>query len=96
MGSQHGKQTNAINVLPNIPWSKGNQTMKYGQLTKCKAAFTLIYILANSAITNCVQVKINCSKFIIDGLQQRYHMTLLETFCLLYFCYEKLLQSYKK
>ena len=36
-------------------------------------------ILANSVNSNChpFQVKINCSKFIVDGLQQRCHMSLL-------------------
>ena len=36
-------------------------------------------LLANSANTNChsIQVNFNCSKFIVDGRQQRYHMTLL-------------------
>ena len=39
----------------------------------------IINLLANSANTNCCpfQVKINFSKFMIDGLQQRCHMTLL-------------------
>ena len=34
MLSQLGKQTIAINILPNIFRSQGNQTMKFGQLTK--------------------------------------------------------------
>ena len=36
-------------------------------------------MLANSANTKCrpFQVKINCSKFTIDGLQQGCHMTFL-------------------
>ena len=34
MTSQPGKQTIAIHVLPNISRSKGNQTMKFGQLTE--------------------------------------------------------------
>ena len=36
-------------------------------------------ILANSATLIAIpsKVKINCSKFIIDGLHQQYHMTLL-------------------
>ena len=36
-------------------------------------------LLANSANTNCrsIQVHFNCSKFTVDGRQQRYHMTLL-------------------
>ena len=35
MTSQHGQQTTAINILANIPRSKGNQTMKFGQLIEC-------------------------------------------------------------
>ena len=32
MASQPGKQTIAIHILPSISRSKGNQTMKFGQL----------------------------------------------------------------
>ena len=32
MMSQTGQQTIVIHILPNISRSKGNQTMKYGQL----------------------------------------------------------------
>ena len=32
MKSQPGLQTVAIHILPNISQSKGNQTMKFGQL----------------------------------------------------------------
>ena len=32
MTSQHGKQTIAIHILPNIYKSKNNQAMKFGQL----------------------------------------------------------------
>ena len=32
MTSQSGLQTIAIHILPNISQSKGNQTMKFGQL----------------------------------------------------------------
>ena len=32
MTSQHGKQTIAIHILPNMSRSKCNQTMKFGQL----------------------------------------------------------------
>ena len=35
MTSQPGKQTIAIHILPNISRSKGNQTMKFGQLIEC-------------------------------------------------------------
>ena len=34
MTSQPGKQTIAIRTLPNISRSKGNQTIKFGQLTE--------------------------------------------------------------
>ena len=34
MKSQPGKQTTIIHILPNISGSKGNQTMKFGQLIK--------------------------------------------------------------
>ena len=34
MTPQPGKQTIAIHILPNISRSKGNQTMKFGQLTE--------------------------------------------------------------
>ena len=30
-----GYQTIVIHILPNISRSKGNQTMKFGQLTEC-------------------------------------------------------------
>ena len=36
MTSQSGKQTIAIHILPNISRSKGNQTMKFGQLIEHK------------------------------------------------------------
>ena len=35
MTSQAGKQAIAIHVLPNVSRSKGNQTMKFGQLIEC-------------------------------------------------------------
>ena len=34
MTPQHGKQTIEVHILPNISWSKGNQRMKFGQLTE--------------------------------------------------------------
>ena len=36
MTSQPGLQTVAIHILPNISQSKGNKTMKFGQLTEYK------------------------------------------------------------
>ena len=36
MTSQPGLQTIAIHILPNISQSKGNQTMKFGQLIEYK------------------------------------------------------------
>ena len=35
MTSQPGQQTIAINMLPSISRSKGNQTVKFGQLIEC-------------------------------------------------------------
>ena len=35
MTSQPGKQTIAIHISPNTVRSKGNQTMKFGQLIEC-------------------------------------------------------------
>ena len=35
MTSQPDLQTIAIHILPNISQSKGNQTMKFGQLIEC-------------------------------------------------------------
>ena len=35
MTSQPGLQTIAKHILPNISQSKGNQTMKFGQLIEC-------------------------------------------------------------
>ena len=36
MTSQPVQQTIAIHILPNISWSKGNQTMKFGQWIEYK------------------------------------------------------------
>ena len=35
MTSQPGSQTIVVDILPNILRSKGNQTMKFGQLIEC-------------------------------------------------------------
>ena len=35
MTSQPGSQAIVIHILPNISRSKGNQTMKFGQLIEC-------------------------------------------------------------
>ena len=35
MTSQPGQQTIIIHILPNISRSKGNQTIKFGQLIEC-------------------------------------------------------------
>ena len=34
MTSQHEIQANAMHILPNISTSKGNKTMKFGQLVE--------------------------------------------------------------
>ena len=52
---QPGKQTTAIHILPNISRSKGNQTMKLGQL--------LVYIMMNNFLekscTKCFEETIH-------------------------------------
>ena len=42
MTSQAGKQAVGIHVLPNVSRSKGNQTMKLGQLVKCNMGNILL------------------------------------------------------
>ena len=42
MTSQTGKQTIAIHILPNISRSKGNQTMKFGQLIEYNMRNTFV------------------------------------------------------
>ena len=42
MTSQPGKQTIAMHLLPNISRSKGNQTMKFGQLAECNMRNTFM------------------------------------------------------
>ena len=50
MTSQHGKQTIAIHILPNISKRKRNQTMKFGQLIEYNMG--IIFFLKNS-YTKC-------------------------------------------
>ena len=38
MTSQPGQQTIVIHILPNISRSKGNQTIKFGQLIECNTS----------------------------------------------------------
>ena len=49
MTSQPGKQTIALHILPNISWSKGNQTMKFGQLIE----HDMKNILLKKSYTKC-------------------------------------------
>ena len=42
MMSQHGLQTFAIHILPNISQRKGNQTIKFGQLIEHKKKNTVL------------------------------------------------------
>ena len=41
MTSQSGLQPIAINILPNISQSKGNQTMKFGQIEYDRTSYFL-------------------------------------------------------
>ena len=45
MTSQPGLQTIAIDILPNISQSKGNQAMKFGQLIEYKKRTISLQIL---------------------------------------------------
>ena len=49
MTSQTGKQTIAIQTLPNISGSKGNQTMKFGQLKE----YNMRNIFLEKSYTKC-------------------------------------------
>ena len=49
MTSQPGKQTVSIHVLPNNSRSKGNQTMKYGQLIE----YNMRNIFFENSCTKC-------------------------------------------
>ena len=49
MTSQPGLQTMAIHTLPNISRSKGNQTMKFGQLIE----YNLRNIFVEKSYTKC-------------------------------------------
>ena len=50
MTSQPGKQTFAAHILPDISKSKGNQTVKFGQLLE----FNIINIFLEKSCTKCV------------------------------------------
>ena len=43
MPSQAGKQTIAIDILPNISKSTGNQAMKFGQLTEYTVTLEIFF-----------------------------------------------------
>ena len=51
MTSQPGKQTTAINILPNISRRKGNQTMKFGQVIE----YDMKNIFIEKSYTNSVE-----------------------------------------
>ena len=50
MTSQPGKQTFAVHILSDISKSKGNQTVKFGQLLE----FNIINIFLEKSCTKCV------------------------------------------
>ena len=49
MTSQPGEQTITIHILPNISRSKGNQTMKFGQLIE----YNMRNIFVEKSYTKC-------------------------------------------
>ena len=44
MTSLIGQQSILIQILPNIWWSKGNQTIKFGQLIEVKKKHTMKFV----------------------------------------------------
>ena len=57
MTSQPGQQTIAIHILPNISRSKGNQTMKFGQLIE----YDMRNIFVEKSYTKCAGATISRS-----------------------------------
>ena len=51
MTSQPGSQTIAIHIFPNISRSKGNQTMKFGQLIE----YNIRNIFVEKSYTKCAR-----------------------------------------
>ena len=49
MTSEPGKQTTTIQILPNISSRKGNETMKFGQLTE----YDMTNITLEKSYTKC-------------------------------------------
>ena len=49
MTSEPGKQIIRLHILPNIPWSKDNQVMKFGQLTE----YNIKNIFLEKSYTKC-------------------------------------------
>ena len=49
MTSQPGQQTIAVHILPNISWSKGNQTTKFGLLIE----YHMTNIFLEKSYTKC-------------------------------------------
>ena len=48
MTSQSGKQTITMHILPNISQSKGNQSMKFGQLIEYKKRYFFLQKLCGN------------------------------------------------
>ena len=48
MTSQPGKQTITMHILPNISQSKGNQSMKFGQLIEYKKRYFFLQKLCGN------------------------------------------------
>ena len=55
MKSQSGKQTITIHKLPNISRSKGNQTMKFGQVIECNKRNIFLKNYAASKVGRLVE-----------------------------------------
>ena len=71
MTSKPGKQTVAIHMLPNIPMTKDNQTMKFGQAMKSYTEFgeeTILRYFSKKpklSISLDLKSKVLCSLFLL-------------------------------
>ena len=73
MTLQSGKQTIAMHILPNISRSKGNQTLKFGQLIECNIGNIFLYKLytkcGGESILRPLSKKQNSAYFRINSLK---------------------------
>ena len=81
MTSQPGYQTIVIHILPNISRSKGNQTMKFGQLTECN--------IRNIFLENHTQIvveKLVPNPFLKNGNGACFRINGLKFYAICFYC----------